>query len=87
MTQRAIKQVLTERFYSWRDAQEVARDDPEVDMSGEGPAYVPTDFVEEDVIEEEERDALEAAEGEGPQEQLSIPEVPPEGRPESRPNA
>ena len=52
-TQRAIKQVLTERYYSWRDAEVIAKDDPEVDLSGEGPAYNPTDFVEEYVPEED----------------------------------
>jgi large subunit ribosomal protein L47 len=52
-TQNAIKQVLTERFYSWRDAEAIAKNDPEVDLSGEGPTYTPSDFVEEDVPEEE----------------------------------
>jgi large subunit ribosomal protein L47 len=52
-TQKAIKQVLTERFYSWRDAEAIAKNDPEVDLSGEGPTYTPSDFVEEDVPEEE----------------------------------
>jgi large subunit ribosomal protein L47 len=52
-TQRAIKQVLTERFYSWRDAEAIAKDDPEVDLSGNGPTYTPSDFVEEDVPEED----------------------------------
>jgi large subunit ribosomal protein L47 len=45
--------VLTERYYSWRDAEVIAKDDPEVDLSGEGPAYNPTDFVEEYVPEED----------------------------------
>jgi large subunit ribosomal protein L47 len=52
-TQRAIKQVLTERYYSWRDAEVIAKDDPEVDLSGDGPAYNPTDFIEEYVPEED----------------------------------
>lgn len=45
--------MLTERYYSWRDAEVIAKDDPEVDLSGEGPAYNPTDFVEEYVPEED----------------------------------
>lgn len=50
-TQKSIKQVLTERYYSWQDAQEVAKSDGEVDLSGEGPAYTPSDyFVEEDEV-------------------------------------
>lgn len=51
MTQRAIKQVLTERYYSWEEARKIAREDSEVDLSGDGPAYVPRDF-EDDVVEE-----------------------------------
>jgi large subunit ribosomal protein L47 len=45
--------VLTERYYSWRDAEVIAKDDPEVDLSGDGPAYNPTDFIEEYVPEED----------------------------------
>ncbi|KAE8443813.1 54S ribosomal protein L4 mitochondrial [Mollisiaceae sp. DMI_Dod_QoI] len=47
-TQRAIKQVLTERFYSWRDAEAVAKNDPEINLSGSGPLYQPVDFIEEE---------------------------------------
>ncbi|CAD6449416.1 25c77dc5-e1cf-41bd-a64a-49cdc98a5547 [Sclerotinia trifoliorum] len=61
-TQRAIKQVLTERYYSWQEAQVVAKDDPEIDLSGQGPIYTPRDF-EEDIEEEV------LAEGEGEAEQ------------------
>ena len=75
---RGIKQALTERYYSWRDAEEVARNDPEVNLSGEGPAYMPVDFEEEDDlkgISPETRAALN----------LSEPESKPEGK--SQPNA
>ena len=59
LTQRAIKQVLTERHYSWDEARKLARDDPEIDLSGEGPAYTPSAFeedyedTEEDLIAQE----------------------------------
>lgn len=53
MTQRAIKHVLTERYYSWEDARELAKGDPEVDLSGEGPAFTPSEFVDEEVLEAE----------------------------------
>ncbi|KAI9857356.1 MAG: 54S ribosomal protein L4 mitochondrial [Trichoglossum hirsutum] len=49
-TQRAIKQVLTERWYSWEDARKIARTDREVDLTGNGPAYKPRDL--EDDVEE-----------------------------------
>lgn len=53
-TQRAIKQVLTERYYSWQEAQELAKTDEEVNLSGEGPAYTPTEFFEEEELPVEE---------------------------------
>lgn len=40
-TQAAIKHALTERFYAWEDARKLAQQDPEVDLSGVGPAYTP----------------------------------------------
>lgn len=52
MTQRAIKQVLTERYYSWRDAEGIAKDDPEVNLSGDGPVYTPSEFMEEEPVAE-----------------------------------
>lgn len=52
-TQRAIKQALTERYYSWRDAEAIAKSDPEVDLSGDGPVYTPSIYLEEDVAGEE----------------------------------
>jgi large subunit ribosomal protein L47 len=84
LTQRAVKQVLTERFYSWRDAEAIAQNDPEINFSGDGPVYVPSDFVEEDVMEEEKFDAAEGTEGQPEQIQQ---DVMPEMKPESRPNA
>ncbi|KAH8592905.1 mitochondrial 39-S ribosomal protein L47 (MRP-L47)-domain-containing protein, partial [Bisporella sp. PMI_857] len=46
-TQRAIKHTLTERWYAWKDAQEVAKSDVEIDLSGNGPAYNPRAFEPE----------------------------------------
>lgn len=54
MTQRAIKQVLTERYYSWQQAEFLAKDDPEIDLSGNGPVYNPMEFEEEAEFPEEE---------------------------------
>ena len=45
---RNIKHCLTERFYAWEDAVELAKKDPEVDLSGNGPAFTPTEFLEEE---------------------------------------
>lgn len=47
LTQRAIKQALTERYYSWREAEDLAKKDGEINLSGDGPAYVPGDFIED----------------------------------------
>ncbi|POS83407.1 hypothetical protein EPUL_004348 [Erysiphe pulchra] len=46
-TQRAIKQALTERWYSWSEARTLAKNDTEVDLSGSGPAYCPKDVFED----------------------------------------
>jgi large subunit ribosomal protein L47 len=79
---------LTERYYSWRDAEIIAKNDPEINLSGDGPVYIPSDFVEGDVMEEEQFEAAEAAEAaEGQPEQQIQPGPTPEGKPESRPNA
>ncbi|KAL1899089.1 54S ribosomal protein L4 mitochondrial [Sporothrix stenoceras] len=45
-----IKHVLTERFYVWEDAVELAKTDPEIDLSGNGPAFRPTAYLEDEPI-------------------------------------
>lgn len=50
---RAIKHALTERYYTWQDAIDVAMSDPEIDMHAEdGQVYKPSAY-EEDVAAEE----------------------------------
>lgn len=44
---RNIKHALTERWYAWEDAVELAKTDPEVDMSGQGNAYTPIEYLEQ----------------------------------------
>ncbi|KAL2021954.1 hypothetical protein VTK56DRAFT_6373 [Thermocarpiscus australiensis] len=53
-TMRAIKHALTERFYAWEDAVKLAETDPEVNLSGDGPAFTPRNY-----LEEEEQAAIE----------------------------
>lgn len=44
----AIRHALTERYYTWEDATEVARSDPEIDLNaGEGQAYNPSAYEDE----------------------------------------
>lgn len=44
----AIRHALTERHYTWEDATQVARSDPEIDMdAGEGQAYNPSAYEDE----------------------------------------
>lgn len=50
-TMKAIKHVLTERYYAWQEASQLAEKDPEVDLSGAGPAYIPHKY--QDAVEEE----------------------------------
>lgn len=50
---RGIKHVLTERFYAWEDAVKLAENDPEVNLSNEGAPYTPSEFLEEELADEE----------------------------------
>jgi large subunit ribosomal protein L47 len=61
---RGIKHVLTERLYAWEDAVELAKTDPEIDLSGEGQVYTPGAFVEEESAEDGGADEQVAAEEE-----------------------
>ncbi|KAH6631667.1 54S ribosomal protein L4, mitochondrial [Chaetomium tenue] len=63
-TMRSIKHVLTERFYTWEDAIKVAEKDPEVDLTGNGPAFTPSNFLEDSDVAatEGEQQAAEATE-------------------------
>ncbi len=58
---RGIKHVLTERLYAWEDARELAKSDSEIDLSGQGPAFTPSQYLEEELPEEQQ--TVEAAEG------------------------
>lgn len=40
-TMKGIKHVLTERYYLWEDAYQLAQEDPEINLTGKGPAYTP----------------------------------------------
>ncbi|KAG8425355.1 54S ribosomal protein L4 mitochondrial [Metarhizium acridum] len=52
-TMRAIKHALTERYYTWQDAVDVAMSDPEIDMHAEdGQVYKPSAYEEEVAAEE-----------------------------------
>lgn len=53
--------MLTERYYSWEEARKLANNDSEVDLSGEGVAYTPSeDAFEEEPLGEEAYEAGEA---------------------------
>lgn len=45
---RAIKHTLVERFYLWEDATKLAKNDPEIDLSGDGSAFTPMEYLEEE---------------------------------------
>ncbi|KAG6037267.1 hypothetical protein E4U40_006256 [Claviceps sp. LM458 group G5] len=46
-TMKAIKHTLTERYYTWKDAVEVAKSDPEIDLNAEdGKVYKPVVYEE-----------------------------------------
>ena len=43
---RSIKHVLTERYYAWEDAVDLAKTDKEIDLSGQGNVYTPSEYLE-----------------------------------------
>jgi large subunit ribosomal protein L47 len=45
-TMRGIKHVLTERYYAWEEAKVLSKDDPEINLSGQGPLYSPKSAFE-----------------------------------------
>ncbi|KAI0011278.1 MRP-L47-domain-containing protein [Xylariaceae sp. FL0662B] len=49
-TMRAIKHVLTERYYLWEDARKLAEEDPEIDLNNTSSPYTPKDYLEEDAV-------------------------------------
>ncbi|KAK0643498.1 mitochondrial 39-S ribosomal protein L47 (MRP-L47)-domain-containing protein [Cercophora newfieldiana] len=62
VTMRGIKHVLTERQYAWEDAVKLAENDPEIDLSGDGPVFTPSEFLEEEVEETAEVEEVDAKE-------------------------
>lgn len=60
-TMKAIRHVLLERYYVWEDAAKLAKNDPEINLSGDGPAYTPQSFMDEEALSEE--DYMETEEG------------------------
>lgn len=47
-TMRAVKHALTERYYTWQDAVDVAKSDPEIDMQAkDGQVYKPGAYEED----------------------------------------
>lgn len=65
LTMKRIRHVLTERYYTWEDARELAELDPEINLAGggkNGPVFVPSEFM---IEEEEETPEIKAEEVEG----------------------
>ncbi|OAA54812.1 50S ribosomal protein l4 [Niveomyces insectorum RCEF 264] len=60
-TMRGIKHVLTERFYTWEDAMDLAQTDPEIDTSGQGPAFQPLAYLEDAEGAEKDGSAVQAS--------------------------
>lgn len=58
-TQNAIKHALTERFYAWEDAVQLAKEDPEIEFTKDGGvSYTPTEEVREPEPQYMEEDML-----------------------------
>ncbi|CAG8976742.1 hypothetical protein HYALB_00010466 [Hymenoscyphus albidus] len=52
-TMRGIKHTLTERYYAYREADVLMYEDEEIDVTGQGPPYIPKEAVLEDEVPEE----------------------------------
>jgi large subunit ribosomal protein L47 len=44
---------LTERYYSWREAEFLAQKDPEITYTEDGLVYTPQGYTEDDVVDED----------------------------------
>lgn len=65
---KSIKQALTERFYTWEDARQLAEEDPEIDLANATNPYSPNTYLEEDVAgadaaEQQRQQVEESAQG------------------------
>jgi large subunit ribosomal protein L47 len=91
-TQRAIKHVLTERYYTWQDAKVVAETDPEMDMNAaDGKIYTPSDdWYENDEVREDEifedQEIMASSSVETTPEVKILPETVSESTPQARTN-
>ncbi|KAL0944259.1 mitochondrial 54S ribosomal protein uL29m [Colletotrichum truncatum] len=88
-TMKAIKHVLTERFYVWEDARVIAENDPEIDLTNESGAYTPLNghqyaepVVEEQVAEEQVAEEHVAEESLPAEKEAAAEEVPAEQKKE-----
>lgn len=71
---KAIKHVLTERYYLWEDAYQKAHEDPEIDLSGKGQAYTPSyERGEGEFLVEEPQDKAGEAASQGNIDPSTIP--------------
>src|SRR3569833_1403006 len=78
-TMQGIRHVLTERHYARDGAVKLAETDPEVNLSGDGPAYGPLVYLEEEIMEE----ALLEEELQEPAEPAESPDTQQKAAPES----
>ncbi|KAF2113485.1 54S ribosomal protein L4, mitochondrial [Lophiotrema nucula] len=49
-TMKAIHDALLERQYAWEDAYQLARDDPQINLSGDGPVYDESATIDVSVV-------------------------------------
>ncbi|EHL02748.1 putative 54S ribosomal protein L4, mitochondrial [Glarea lozoyensis 74030] len=88
ITQRGIKQTLTERYYSWREAELLAQQDPEINLSADGVSYTPKEFTEEEYVDEDVPEEVTEEEAIRAEEALKSQAIPPETKPvEKSPDA
>jgi large subunit ribosomal protein L47 len=85
---KSIKQVLTERFYTWEDARLLAEQDPEIDLANTTHPYNPITYFEEDVADSQVLEVENAGQEKQPLEkplQATIDLSPQPEAPDSQP--
>ncbi|KAI8960032.1 MRP-L47-domain-containing protein [Daldinia sp. FL1419] len=78
-TMKSIKHALTERYYVWEDARQLAETDPEIDLTNTNRPYTPSSYLDEEIKEEVAAEEQSEARQEASEQQGEQQEEPQEG--------
>lgn len=72
---------MTERYYSWQEAQALAQSDSEITLTADEVSYTPQEFIEEDNVDEEVPEDVTEEEAIRAEEAIKSQSIPPEMKP------